>query len=83
MNLNFETSNDQNNMYKVQNNYNPFIIDIRTNQQNEHFNSTHHLSKDFQTIQAVLRDMGILQFEEKVVNQMLEISYSNNFYFIK
>lgn len=32
-------------------------------------------SKDAQTMMAVLKDMGIEEFEPRVVNQLLEFSY--------
>jgi transcription initiation factor TFIID subunit 9B len=34
-------------------------------------------SKDIQAMLSVLKDMGIEEYEPKVINQLLEFSYSN------
>ena len=38
-------------------------------------------SKDSQTIISVLKDMGIEDYEPKIINQLLELSYSIEPYF--
>lgn len=40
-----------------------------------------HQSKDAQTIISVLKDMGIDEFEPRVINQLLEFSYRKKYKF--
>lgn len=37
--------------------------------------------KDAQTIAAILEDMGITEYEPRLINQLLEFTYSENYYF--
>ena len=50
------------------------------NAQNGNLNTQEFLtqSKDAQTLVSVLKDMGIDDYEPRVINQLLEFSYRNN-----
>lgn len=41
--------------------------------------STRQIPRDAQVIQAILKDMGITEYEPRVVNQLLEFVYSKSF----
>ena len=43
--------------------------------QNSNAQSVLNQSKDFQTMISVLKDMGVEDYEPRVVNQLLEFSY--------
>jgi hypothetical protein len=45
------------------------------NSNNQMNNNVLSQSKDFQTMVSVLRDMGVEDYEPRVINQLLEFSY--------
>lgn len=36
-----------------------------------------HIPKDAQVIMSIMRDMDIVEYEPRVINQLLEFTYSN------
>lgn len=40
--------------------------------------STKPIPRDAQVIQAILKDMGITEYEPRVINQLLEFVYSES-----
>lgn len=38
-----------------------------------------HIPKDAQVIMSIMKDMGITDYEPKVINQLLEFTYRKNF----
>lgn len=45
-------------------------------------NHVKHVPKDAQVIVAILRDMGISDYEPRVINQLLEFTYRTFFYYL-
>lgn len=39
-------------------------------------NQVKHVPKDAQVVVAILKDMGISEYEPRVINQLLEFTYS-------
>lgn len=46
-------------------------------------NSVKHIPKDAQVIMSILKELGIAEYEPRVINQLLEFTYSNNSHLMK
>lgn len=42
-------------------------------------NQVRHVPKDAQVVMSILKDLGVRDYEQRVINQILEFAYRKNF----
>lgn len=49
-------------------------------EKNKALNHVKHIPKDAQVIMSIMKDMGIVEYEPRVINQLLEFTYRKCIY---